>query len=209
MPGVAFSGMEYIGDLNNANERYHRINPAFYFLLQFDSYKRVQPLLSVGFGRFIAQDRTLKPVEGIQPNKYTNTSFFNVNVALRYRFFKRKALRPHLSAGVGVLSFTPRDALGNLLSINATTRKPGESYAGATWVLPFGVGFTWRINSFASLGLEYSYYITGSDYLDNIGALGTRPGNDVLQVLQLSVYWSIDNKARRGREDRAPIETDD
>ena len=55
-----------------------------------------------------------------------------------------------------------------------------------------------------TLGLEYTYKLLGTDYLDNLGELGAQAGNDRLQDLVLSVQISLPNGASQPKPAPTP-----
>lgn len=197
--GVGFSGLTYKGDLNWKRETYYRLYPAVRLTAQFDNQKRVTPQVGVMLGSFSAENRTLAPVEGIQPNTFVRTRFVSADVRLLVRLVKTGRVRPHLGVGLGFLAYDPMDAEGNTLVTNLNTRQETESYGNLAVQFPLVVGVQYRVNELAALGLEFSHHGTTTDYLDNIGQLGARSGNDRLQALTLSLHIVPGQKARSGR----------
>jgi len=202
--GVGYLGSSYIGDLNNTEEVFHRFYPGVNFSLQLESKRAVHLQLNFGFSRFIAQNRNLVPINDIQPNTFTATRYFYGDLMVKIRFFRTKAVFPQVGVGVGFTTFNPKDVAGNDLTVQASTRAVGENYGTTAAMIPFSAGVMWRINEIASVGLDLNYQLVFSDYLDNIGQLGTRSGNDALYNLQASVYFTIPNKARSGKSQATP-----
>jgi hypothetical protein len=161
----------------------------------------VSPQVNLGIARTVAQNRNLPPAEGIQPNTFANTRYFTFDFMLRVRPLRRSNVRPYLALGGGLVSFTPKDASGNNLDRQEGTRAPDENYNTTAFYYPLALGATFRLNDFAMLALQYKQYFTNTDYLDNIGQLGSRPGADQLQALSLSLCFSPGAKLRRGRLD--------
>ena len=195
--GLGLMGTSYVGDLNSNGGAWNRFSPGANLSLQFASEHLLSPQLNAGFGKFVAQDRDLKPVDGIQPITFVQTSFFYVDVRLKARFLRQAPVHPYVSAGVGLLGYTPKDADGNNLIDNLASRKDGETFGSMTVGLPLSAGFEVRIHPILHLGLEYTYRITGSDYLDNIGQIGLRNGKDKLQSLLLTLYVTFDPEAAK------------
>jgi hypothetical protein len=205
--GLGLLGASYVGDLNTNGQALYRFNPGVSISLQFDSEKLVAPQLNTGFGKFVAQDRDIMGAEGAQPNTYVETPFFFVDFRLRARFLRETAFNPYFSLGIGLLGYTPKDQDGNNLLDNISTRAEGETYGSITAGFPFSLGFEVKLNALVGLGLEYTYRLTVSDYLDNISQLGPRDGKDRLQSLLLSVYFTFDpnrsiNNGIRGKDRR-------
>ncbi|MEL6591836.1 MAG: LysM peptidoglycan-binding domain-containing protein, partial [Bacteroidota bacterium] len=127
----------------------------------------------------------------VRVNTFVETSFFYGDLRLKYRFPISQHFHPFLTAGAGVLSFTPRDQEGRFLNDALFTREPDEDYSTIVPQIPFGAGVQARINPAVSISLEYLFRFTPTDYLDNIGRLGTREGDDFLHGLQLSMYITL------------------
>lgn len=190
--GLGLLGATYVGDLNTNGEALYRFYPGMGFSLQFASPRRVTPQLNTGFGKFVAQNRDLEPVGSVQPNTFVETRFFFVDFRLKARFLRERAFSPYVSAGIGLLGYTPRDQSGNNLLDNLSTREDGETYGSITASFPLSAGAELHMSPFVSLGLEYTFRPTTSDYLDNIGLVGLRNGKDKLQTLMLSFYFTFD-----------------
>jgi hypothetical protein len=201
--GLGLMGTTYVGDLNSTGGSLMRFSPGATLSLQFAGTKLISPQLNAGFGKFVAQDRDLQPSEeGIQPNTFVQTPFFFVDFRLKARFLRETAVHPHISAGIGLLGFTPKDGDGNNLIDNFATREESETYGSMTASFPLSAGLEVELNGVIMLGLEYTFRPTTSDYLDNVGLLGPRDGKDKLQSLLLTLYFTIDpsgNAPLRGR----------
>ena len=206
--GLGLLGATYVGDLNTNGEALYRFYPGMGFSLQFVSPRRISPQLNTGFGKFVAQNRDLEPVGTVVPNTYVETPFFYVDFRLKARFLRERMVSPYLSAGIGLLGYTPKGTDGKNLLDNLSTREDGETYGSITAGFPLSLGTELRMSPFVALGLEYTYRLTGSDYLDNIGLIGLRDGKDKLQSLMLSFYFTFDPERRinpndmRGRDSR-------
>jgi hypothetical protein len=205
--GLGLMGASYVGDLNTNGQALHRFHPGVNISLQFDSEKLIAPQLNTGFGKFVAQDRDLIGSEGAEPNTFVETPFFFVDFRLRARFLRETSFNPYFSLGVGLLGYTPKDEDGNNLLDNISTRAEGETYGSISAGFPFSLGFEVQLSPLVGIGLEYTYRFTTSDYLDNISQLGLRDGNDRLQSLLLSVYFTFDpnrsiNNGIRGKDRR-------
>lgn len=190
--GMGLLGAAYSGDLAQGEEAFTRFYPGIGVSLQFVNEKLISPQLNTGFGKFVAQDRDLAAVEGVQPNTFVATNFFFVDFRLRARFLREKAVVPYLSAGIGLLGYTPKDMNGNNLVDNVGTRAEGEIFGSLTAGFPLSLGTEIYLNHLLSVGMEYTFRPTGSDYLDNVGMLGTKAGKDKIHSVLLSMYFTID-----------------
>lgn len=190
--GVGFLGAAYQGDLTTNGDALHRFYPGMGFSLQFATEKLISPQLNAGFGRFVAQDRDLPAVEGVQPNTFVDTRFFFAELRMKARFMREKSFHPYLSFGLGLLGYSPRDAEGNNLLGILATRQDSETYGTITAAFPLSLGFEIEMSPLIMLGTEYTFRPTGSDFLDNIAALGPQSGNDKVHSLLLSLYFTFD-----------------
>ena len=190
--GVGLFGLAYSGDLTENGDALHRFYPGANISLQFATPKLISPQLNAGFGRFVTQDRDIPAVEGLQPNTFVDTRIFYVDFRLKARFLRESWFHPYASLGIGLLGFTPRDAEGRNLLDNINTRAEGETYGTITASFPLSVGMEIEMSHLLMLGLEYTFRPTTSDYLDNISALGPASGNDRLQAILLSLYFTFD-----------------
>lgn len=205
--GLGFFGAAYQGDLTTNGDALHRFHPGANLSIQFASPALITPQINVGFGRFVAQDRDISAEGGIQPNTFVDTRFFFADFRLKARFLREELFHPYASVGIGLLGFTPRDADGNNLLDNISTRNDNETYGTITASFPLSVGMEYELSPLAMIGLEYSFRPVTSDYLDNISELGPKSGNDRLQILMLSIYFTFDpsrtasNRGLRGKGD--------
>jgi LysM repeat protein len=206
--GMSMSGSMYIGDLTDDETMFHRIYPGANISLQSEGYRNLRGQLNAGFGRFSEQYDNTPPElpKGIFPVNFVETSFFYGDLRLKYRLFKRRSIQPFMSAGAGFLIFTPQDENGKFLSDAILTRPEGEFYNTAVPQLPVSFGVQARITPLMWLGAEYTYRYVPTDYLDNIGQLGRRPGNDQLHQVMVSLYFNL---AEPGRDFFLPEEDDE
>ena len=191
--GFGYTGNAYRGDLTQESSAMWRAEPGANLSVNLDNLKKLRLQFNLGFGGFTEQADEPLPMapEGIAPNEFVRTTFYYTDLRLQYRLFPDHAVTPYLSAGVGLFSFQPRDAAGNFLGENIFSRLPEEEYLTLIGSFPLSAGVEWKLNPILGIGLEYTYRLTGSDYLDNIGQLGTAPGADQLHVAQIKVMFSI------------------
>lgn len=123
------------------------------------------------------------------PNTYFRSSFFSAHYSLQYDILRRDRWLLYISQGLGLIRFSPQDEFGNALPDMPETRAEGENYGAAAAVLPTQVGVDFYLPNQLGVGLKVGWLNTTTDYLDNIGQLGNRDGNDnVMQVmLQLHI----------------------
>ena len=187
--GMGLSGIAYTGDLNN-NTQLQRVNPGGNLSLQVASQRLLDVQFNAGFGQFTEQ---VDDAGGIlEPaNSFVETNFFYGDLRVKLRFFAKKQIQPYLSAGAGLIVFSPRDVNGKFLERNENTRNEGERYNTAIPQLPIVGGFQLKVNKTIMTSVDYTYRFTPTDYLDNIGQLGSKKGFDVLHAIQISVYFTL------------------
>lgn len=191
--GAGLTGYSYAGDFTVGEADYRRVYPGANLSLQFLGKRPLQLQVQVGFGKILEQQdkpNLFLPSE-VKPNSFFQTSLFSTELRLRYRFFHRRRIQPFLGAGIGMLFFTPRDMEGNFLSENIFTRVDQEDYETTVPVIPLMGGVLLNINQRLSLGLDYTYRLVQSDYLDNIGQLGQQAGNDAIHSANLTLYFRL------------------
>lgn len=191
--GLGWWGFDYKGDLNSSKGMFERVYPGFDVSLQFENSKPLGIQFHAGYGRFVAQTEE-EPVIGpddVIPNTFVETPFFYTDLRLRLFLIRRFRLKPYVSAGAGLLFFRPLDKRRNFLGENFFTRLPQEEYLTSVASFPLSAGIVAKVAKQIHLGVSYSYRLTPTDYLDNIGELGNVAGNDRLHGVGVSLYLSL------------------
>lgn len=191
--GAGLSATAYAGDFSDETTRFQRIYPGANLSIQMENLKSIQLQMNVGFGKFADQyDVPVpNPTPDIDEIRFIETSFFYGDLRLKYRFLKESRIQPFLSAGAGVLVFSPKDQDGKPLEDAAGTRPEGENYNTIIPQIPGSAGVQLRINPTVLLSLSYTYRFTPTDYLDNVGQLGRKSGFDAIHTAQLSVLFLL------------------
>ncbi|MEZ4825897.1 MAG: outer membrane beta-barrel protein [Bacteroidia bacterium] len=189
--GLGLTGIAYTGDLSSTSTQFQRVHPGGNFSLQRAGASLFDLQFNTGFGRFTEQTEAQT---NTQANTFVETQFVYGDLRIRFRPLAGKKIHPYISAGAGVLVFSPRDQYGKFLIRNGGTRTDTEEkYNTAVPQLPLSGGVHMKINDLAAVSLDYTYRFTPTDYLDNISQLGKRRGFDALHALQLSVYFILSN----------------
>lgn len=191
--GLGLTGFNYIGDFTNDVTALYRIHPGGNLSLQTTGSAALQLQANVGFGAFEEQlDRRSDAFSlDATANKFVETSFYYADLRLKFRFLRQKRLQPYVSLGAGILVFSPRDESGKLLREQPETRAAHETYNTSIPQLPGVIGLKAQITPLVAASIDYTYRVTPTDYLDNVGQWGSRQGHDALQALQLSVYFTL------------------
>ncbi len=127
---------------------------------------------------------------------------------------RRAAFSPYLFGGVAVFAHNPKAKVPEFYEDNTKwvalqplgtegQGQPGyaKPYSLVSYSIPFGAGFTWRINSEWNVGIEGGFRFTGSDYLDD--ASTTYPDPNVLKndlARDMSNRTREEISARTGRD---------
>lgn len=175
------SANNYRGDLEDGLPHY---TPAVHLGLKLSKAKRLNGNFTVGFGMLNGQDPNFNPLvePPVKPNKYFYSPFFTIDYSLQYNIVKKEQFLLYISQGVGLFRYNPKDDQDRELLGQASTRPAGEIYGNISLQLPTAVGATYFLPNQWGLGINISYLNPLTDYLDNIGSLGTKKGND--NVLQ-------------------------
>lgn len=81
---------------------------------------------------------------------------------------KISKLRPYLLAGIGVTYFNPKAKLDGIWHQLQVLYTEGIDYQKFTVIVPLGFGLAYQISSQWQLGLELSYRLTFTDFLDDV-----------------------------------------
>lgn len=179
---VAVGGMgsAYWGDYSEKTRAWTRFNPGFMLSLAMERQRLLQIQAQFGVGSITDQHDLGQPdlPAEVTAVPFIATDFVLGEVRLRVRPIRQGPIQPYAAAGLGFMSFSPRDERGRFLADAFLTRLTGEDYPTLTVQTPLSVGVDVRLSPLATLGAEYTLRFTGTDYLDNTGRLGQRPGND-------------------------------
>ena len=97
---------------------------------------------------------------------------------------------PYLFGGVGFAAYSPNpDFRGDMESPGiAEDLNQNEN---STLVIPFGIGVRMELNKTTSLGFEYGFRTTRSDYLDGISQVANPGQNDRYAVASFQIWKSF------------------
>lgn len=191
--GLSATAIAYAGDFTEAETQFQRIYPGFDLCLRSAEDRHLAAQLTLGTGRFVEQFDGNVPdtPPDVELPDFVDTRFLYGDLRVYYHPVPDFVVDPYVGVGAGLIYFTPRDVEGRLLTRNSATRAEGERYNPIIPQLPLQAGFRFRLNDFLKLGTAYTYRFVPSDYLDNIGDLGTRSGFDALHAVQLSLWLNL------------------
>lgn len=205
--GLGLTGFSYLGDFSNDLSDLYRIHPGGNLSLQTVTQSPIQFQANIGIGSFAEQIDQDSPgfSSDATANRFVETAFYYGDFRLKYRFFHKRAIQPYLSAGAGLLVFSPKDESGKELNRKPETRAPGETYSTTIPQLPATIGLQARITPIVAVSIDYTYRLTPSDYLDNVGEWGSQSGDDALHNIQASIYFSLKPKSANLSNRPAPL----
>lgn len=192
--GIAAGGMTYIGDLNNQSI-IGSVSPGGMVMLRYNPNNRWTLQISGGYGM----------VEGGNPDaiELRNLSFrskiIEASIQVQFNFLPYGnstgsfPWTPYIYAGIGVFGFNPKAKYTdpNTGEISWHELQPlgteGQGtplyperakYSLMEKVMPFGLGVKWKATKYLTLGAEYGFRKTWTDYLDDVSA--TYVGRELL-----------------------------
>ena len=180
---IGGSANAFRGELN---QYYNRFKPAVHATLQFNEKKRFNGAINLQVGQLQMQS----PMQTIQvPENATasvansvETSFIGLNYDLHFNFIKTDNWILYISQGIGLLRFEPKDAAGNGLVNNTTTRAPQEEYSQISLMLPTSLGAQYVFKNGYGIGAQAGLMNPTTKYLDNLEDLaGNQQSDNVLQ----------------------------
>ncbi|MBX7243310.1 MAG: hypothetical protein K1X92_16320 [Bacteroidia bacterium] len=194
--GLGLTGNQYIGDLSSKNPwEYPRVNSGVNLSFLSQKKSALNLLVNIGTGAIVGQNDSVKFTEPLtnklKPNRFVSTTFIYGDVNARLRFFKNKKLQPYAGAGAGFIFYSPKNEKSVGLLDQERTRISGENYSLIMLQFPLRAGLDYQFSRIAGLNLSYQHRFLSSDYLDNIGKLGSRKGNDYLQSIELALVISL------------------
>lgn len=182
---LGLSANAYNGDLSS----YQKWTAMYHFGISFNKNEKWNGRINLSFGFITGENRTYqssKPNEQGAPVTFFSTSLVNFNYELKYHFIKTKRWAIYASQGIGVMQFTPKNEDNQKLINLLNTRAADESYNNIAVFFPTSLGVNYWLKSGYGIGLQGTILNPQTNYLDNIGVLGTRNKND--QVLQFRFF---------------------
>ena len=184
---LGYSVNSYSGDFSG----YTKLRSGLHFGYHFNPTKRISGLCNLRLGRVVAEQ--LEEIDEVE--RLVNTGYFGLNFGLDFKLLTIKELFSfHIVPGVGFIRYNPKDAEGNDLLSNNSSRAQNESYSNFSIMLP--VLLSSRIKLSDSFGIQVStgFLNTRTDYLDNGSELFDATDKDNVFVLDLGVYFTFKGK---------------
>ena len=131
----------------------------------------------------------------------TQTAEFNflmrtkikTNPTIRAGGQKRVDIRWYFFTGLGMFFSNPKAELDKIKYNLRPLKTEGVKYSPINWAIPFGVGVSYAFNKKLTLGLNYSFRFTGTDYLDDVSGfykVGYKTSADPKNKLDYAMHLS-------------------
>lgn len=135
--------------------------------------------------------------------------FFLVDDVIRVaadRGRKPKFLKTYVVAGIGLINYSAKSSFTQPSPPTDTSLFYEENigYPRTSFVIPVGLGFSWRISNRFSLITEASYRITFTDYLDDVSERGNPDKNDGYGMIDLKLQYSPFAPRKKKKKSMAP-----
>jgi hypothetical protein len=183
---VSGTANSYKGDLSPS---YQKWSSAFHIGAFSDQHRWFNPTTSLSIGNLVGQSANYDYLNPPRTNTFFKTNFVQFSLGLRLNAVKNDFLTFYLNPNIGIMRFTPRDIRHQKLANQAETRALGETLPTTAFVIPVSVGVMYKFKaSKLAIGAEVGLLNPMSDYLDNIGKLGSTSARDNSLQVKLSVY---------------------
>ncbi|MBX2875051.1 MAG: OmpA family protein [Saprospiraceae bacterium] len=108
----------------------------------------------------------------------------------------KKTFSPYILGGLGLTHFNPKVDFGNGTASNSEMVAVDQAADVSTFrvVVPVGAGVKMDLNPQWSLGLEYAFRITFSDYLDGVSMSGNPDKNDWYGIGGLNLNYRMSKR---------------
>lgn len=170
-------GRDYIGgvllDQSLAMGFIHKIN--FHEYLSFRSCFQI--------GKIKADDANAKSIERQNRNLNFESKIIDLSLGFEfnfYKFFARPRIKrstPYIYAGISYFKFNPqaKNSMNILVDLQTlgtegqgTNLTAIEKYNLSNWAIPFGFGYKTNFGKSISLGIEWIWRASQTDYLDDV-----------------------------------------
>lgn len=180
--GFSLNGITYLGDLSEPGLGLRRVSAGGELSLEAWKPSAVGVSFHGGFGQFTEQWDNPDNQPG---TRFVQTPYLHGDFRVHARAGVNSTIQPSLSVGAGLLSFTPKGVDGFPL-------EEGE-YNTIIPQFPMSAGLRWEINQTVGFEFSYTWRFTPTDFLDNIGAEGSRSGFDALHAANLGLTIDLGN----------------
>lgn len=169
---------QYFGDLYSFWEYNDGIQPKWNLGLAYHKIldKNFKLRLNTSFIKLAGQDRLSDPKETrINRNLHFRSNIFEVSGMIEYylkdlwtKRSRRPVWNPYIYLGLGLATNNPKTELdGEWIALRPLAIEQNP-YSSIITVVPFGIGFKYKLTPLLDLTVEGTYRFTFSDYMDDI-----------------------------------------
>lgn len=171
----------YLGDLNQAR-LFKDVHPAGGFMFRYNITPRWAVKADFLFGKIsssdVGTDHTLRNLSFSSPLTEFSAEA-ELNFMKLYNQTGKNRFSPYIFAGITLFSFNPRAELNgvsyDLQSLGTEGQGleggPDKRYSLTSVAIPFGIGVKFTMGRHFSIGAEWGFRYTFSDYLDDVSGL--------------------------------------
>lgn len=185
----------YKGDLNS----YNHWNIGWHIGLLLARKKRLNGEFSFFGGEISGQNSQFQSEDATKtPNTFFKTTFISGSYNLHLNLIAKPRFKLYVSQGIGLMNFTPQNALYNNLIDEVDTRPHNEDYSTTSLMLPTQIGTHYSLKNNFSFGIKVTWLNTRTDYLDNISEWGNVDNND--NIMAYKIYVLIPLPSRKNKK---------
>ena len=180
--GVVSGGVIFTGTISSPGLFNNKMNIANGLHFNYALFSNISAGLTLDSFKLSNSDRTSNSNEQLARGMSFSTSVLSVSPSIHYdfvdnRLFKKdRKIRPSIGLGLDINSFSPTgiyngveyklQPLGTGGQFSDSTKKP---YSLLALGYLFNLKVKYKINKSNSIGIHFSYHISMSDYLDDVG----------------------------------------
>lgn len=185
-----YSANSYSGDLSG----YGKFNNALNTGLSLNQNKKLSGELNLRIGSISGESLSVRsPIES-----YVRSRYVSVNFGATIRLINWKdRFKLHLTPGVGLMRFTPRDFENNQLADKNDSRKRGEEYSNIALVLPLKLQVQYEVTPLVAVSYDVGFLNPRTDYLDNLSELADPGNKDNVLLMNFNVFLRFKTNGRQ------------
>lgn len=205
--GILVGASDFDGDIVNSSEHYYQ-DFAFSSFIRYQPHHRFSLKLNYTYTELSGEDAKAIHEIRIRRNLSFRTKIheYSINGEINILSAKRR-FYPYIFGGIALFRFNPTTVYqGQTIELQPLgTEGQGidgfaDKYALTEIALPYGIGFKVRINERLSLGFEYGYRKTFTDYIDDVSGTYVNynellAGNGILAATLANRTNELDNSA--------------
>ena len=188
--GLSFGTSNYLGDIGGSSQQGRKYSPLDlqiqaqrfttngYYRYKLNKHISLKTTLS--YIRLYGDDALTDNPERKARNLSFKTDIVELMTTGEWNIYQTKLIpdtckstngndfRLFIFSGIGFIYFNPKAELFGKTYDLRPLKTEGVSYQPFSWAIPIGMGLSYTINRKWRFGLDMSYRITGSDYLDDV-----------------------------------------